>query len=217
MLVRAVLVATLVALLATPAAVAHGGGAARGYASSVTALTPATEAVHVAVLDADDRLQLRVEGPHTVLIRGYEGEPYLRFAPDGVFRNEASPATYLNDDRYGDVELPASADPKAPPRWELVAPGGRAYAWHDHRIHWMSPSYPPVVEADPSMVHHIFDWKVAGTFDGAPLAIAGSLDYRPPPGQGFPRVLLVPLVLLVLAAAGVAWLRLRRRAPSARA
>ena len=45
-------VATLVALLATPAAVAHGGGAARGYASSVTALTPATEAVHVAVLDA---------------------------------------------------------------------------------------------------------------------------------------------------------------------
>ena len=105
MLVRAVLAATLVALLATPAAVAHGGGAARGYASSVTALdtcdrsrstsrcsTPTTGSSCVSTVR------------HTVLIRGYEGEPYLRFAPDGVFRNEASPATYLNDDRYGDVE-----------------------------------------------------------------------------------------------------------------
>jgi hypothetical protein len=42
-----------------------------------------------------------------ILVPGYDGEPYLRFTADAVYRNERSPATYLNEDRYGGVELPA--------------------------------------------------------------------------------------------------------------
>ena len=204
--------AALAALCASPAAVAHGGGAAKGYRSEVTSVSP-PGAVDAVVLDADDRLQLRVDGDRVVVIQGYEGEPYLRVAPDGVFENVRSPAAYLNDDRYGKVELPESADPEAPPEWERVAPGGRAFDWHDHRIHWMAEAYPPVVARDPSIPHHVFDWKVPGTVDGAPLTVAGTLDYEPPPGQSFPRILLVPLVVLIVLGIVLVVLRHRRTGP----
>jgi hypothetical protein len=205
----ALVAAALVALSTSPAAVAHGGGAAKGYGSMVTSVSPAGS-VDAVVLDGDDRLQLRVDDGRVVVITGYEGEPYLRFGPDGVFENVRSPAAYLNDDRYGKVELPDSADPDAPPEWERVAPGGRAFDWHDHRIHWMAATYPPVVARDPSMAHHVFDWKVPGTIDGAPLTVAGSLDYEPPPGESFPRILLVPLVVLIVLGVGLVVLRHRR-------
>ena len=201
----------LVALGHSPAAAPHGGGgAAKGYASTVTSVTPESSDLDVAMLDGDDRLQLRVDGDHTVVIFGYEGEPYLRFAPTGVYRNTRSPATYLNDDRYGKVELPEQADARAAPAWEKVGAGGRPYDWHDHRIHWMSNSYPPVVVADKGTPHHVFDWKVPGTVDGASLVVRGRLDYAPLPGQRFPRLLVVPLAALALLAVALPLLRRRR-------
>jgi hypothetical protein len=204
--------AALVACSYGPSAAAHGGGgASKGYASTITAVAPASPGVRAAILDADDRLQLRVTGPGVVVVHGYEGEPYLRFSPEGVFRNRRSPATYLNDDRYGKVALPPLADPEAPPDWERVAPAGRAYDWHDHRIHWMSPAYPAKVEAAKDRPHHIFDWTVPGTVDGRRLAIEGSLDYAPLPGQRFPRVLLLPLAGVALLGLAVVALRRRRR------
>jgi hypothetical protein len=204
------LAASLAALCACPAAVAHGGGAAKGYRSAVTAVSPAVAGIDATVLDGDDRLQLTVPGDHVVVVDGYEGEPYLRFAPDGVYENARSPATYLNEDRYGKVELPDDVDPDATPDWRRVVPGGRPYDWHDHRIHWMSETYPPAVAADTSVAHHVFDWKVPGTVDGAPLEIAGTLDYEPLPGQSFPRVLLIPLAALLVLGVGLVVIRHRR-------
>ena len=201
---------TLVALGVSPSANSHGGGAAKGYTSTITAVVPTSNALQLAVLDADDRLQLRVIGSEIVVIDGYDEEPYLRFAPDGVFRNRRSPATYLNDDRYAKVEVPDSADPKAAPDWEKVAPAGRAYDWHDHRIHWMSPTYPPKVSAAQDRPHHIFNWTIPGTLNDQGMSIRGSLDYRPTPGQTFPTRLLIPTALLALLAVVVVILRLRR-------
>jgi hypothetical protein len=206
-----VALASLVSLVLSPAAVANGGGgASKGYAATITTVTPANGNLQLTVLDADDRLELSVEGPHTVVIHGYEGEPYLRFTPVGVYRNRNSPATYLNDDRYAKVRLPVNAEATAAPDWERVAERGEPYDWHDHRIHWMSPSYPPKVEAARDRPHHIFDWTVPGTIDGQPLAIGGSLDYTPVPGQRFPRILIVPIVLLVVLGAVLVVLRRRR-------
>jgi hypothetical protein len=204
----AVATAVVAAVLA-PAVQAHGDGAAQGYASSVTAVLPATPSLSATVLDGDDRLELKVDGDHVVVIEGYEGEPYLRFTPVGVFRNTRSPATYLNDDRFGTGEMPRQADAAASPAWERVERGGSPYAWHDHRIHWMSESYPPVVQAARGEAHHILDWAVTGTMDGAPLSIRGRLDYAPPPGQRFPRVLVVPLAALAVLAVALPLLRRR--------
>jgi hypothetical protein len=143
------------------------------------------------------------------VIEGYDGEAYLRFAADGVWRNARSPATYLNDERYGEVEVPAEADPEAEPRWERVS-RTRAYEWHDHRIHWMSTIDPRAVREAPEEEHRIFEWEVPGTIGGDAFAIAGVLGYAPPPDDAPPLGLLV-LPLLAAAAVGVAAWRLRGR------
>jgi len=208
--IRALATLAVVGLALAPAAAGHGGGGSRGYTSTVSSVTPQTDGLEVAVRESDDRLFLRNETGATVVILGYEGEPYLEFREDGVFQNTRSPATYLNDDRYGQVDLPDSADPKAAPVWEEVSPRP-TFEWHDHRIHWMSESPPPKVAAATDRPHHVFDWTVPGTIGGESLAIAGSLDYAPPPGQSFPTVLLVPLALLVVLGGVAVWLRRRRR------
>jgi len=211
---RQLLALALVAVVAAPSAAAHGGGgAAKGYRSSVVSVEPASTSVRAEVIDADDRLRLVVTGDTVVIVDGYENEPYLRFDQTGVYVNTHSPAGYLNEDRYGKVALPAQADPKLPAAWEKVGPPGQPYDWHDHRIHWMSTSYPPVVAADTSVAHHIFDWKIPGLVDGKPLAIEGSLDYQPLPGQKFPVVLLIPLALLALGGIVLVVMRNRPRRP----
>jgi hypothetical protein len=199
----------LVALIVCPAAASHGGGA-QGFRSTVERVTPAASGLEVFVVDSDDQLELTNTGGREVVIDGYEGEPYLKFTREGVFENQRSPAAYLNDDRYANVTVPDSADPEADPEWKAVAAGVQ-YSWHDHRVHWMSPTLPSKVEAAKDVEHHIFDWKVPGTVDGEKLAIAGSLDYVPPK-ESFPvGVLLAVGAASVLLFAGVLWFGLRRR------
>jgi hypothetical protein len=63
------------------------------------------------------------------------------FSADGtVAENVHSPAVALNRSRYGQAP-PLDADPKAAPEWLKIGSGGE-HAWHDHRIHWMSPTPP---------------------------------------------------------------------------
>ena len=202
----------LVALVACPAAAGHGNGAARGYTSKVTTITPELDGLSVEVLQGDDQLHVRNGSGRELVIEGYDGEPYLRFATDGgVYRNENSPATYLNSDRYGGAAVPASASKNAPPRWKRVA-HGTSYDWHDHRIHWMSTIDPAEVRQARDVPHHIFDWTVPGSVGGRPLAIRGSLDYKPPPSSSFNPILIAPLVALALAGGIFWWARRRREA-----
>ena len=76
-----------------------------------------------------------------------------------VYRNSLSPATYLNDDRYGK----SSSQTKPTPKHPRVGTGrrpARTYQWHDHRIHWMSQTLPPKVRAAKDKPHHVFNWTV---------------------------------------------------------
>jgi hypothetical protein len=210
---RALFASLALALALAPSVAAHGDGAARGFTSTITSVTPEVEGVTVRVLDSDDRLRLRNDSGREIVIEGYDGEPYLRFSEDGVFRNELSPATYLNDERYGEVDVPAEADPEAEPRWERVS-RTKAYEWHDHRAHWMSTIDPKKVRDAPDEEHRIFEWEIPGTIAGeiagVPFTIAGVLDYAPPPDDAPPLALLV-LPLVAAAAVGVAAWRLRGR------
>ncbi len=200
----------LAALVACPAAAGHGDGATRGYSSTVTGVVPQLEGLVVNVLQGDDQLQLRNDSGRELEIEGYDGEPYLRFEPDGgVYRNASSPATYLNEERYGDVAVPKSATKTATPRWERVSRGG-TYSWHDHRIHWMSPIDPPQVRAAEDRPQHVFDWTIPGRVGGEAFAIRGSLDYEPPPASSFNPILITPVVALALAG-GIFWWTRRRR------
>ncbi len=206
--------ALLAGLVVCPVAAGHGDGAARGFTSTVTAIAPAVSGLDAQVLQGDDQLRVRNDSGREVVIEGYDGEPYLRFEADGgVYRNAASPATYLNQERFGGVDVPESASAKAPPRWERVS-RGRSYDWHDHRIHWMSPIDPPKVRQAPDRAHHVFDWTVPGSVAGEQLAIRGTLDYEPPPASSFNPVLIAPVAALALAGGIFWWARRRRTAAS---
>jgi hypothetical protein len=210
---RLLAAALLTALVACPAASAHGDGAARGYSSRVTSLEPKLAGVGVQVLAGDDQLRLRNDSGRELVVQGYDGEPYLRFAADGgVFRNANSPATYLNQERYGGVAVPVSASKQAAPRWERVAEG-KQYDWHDHRIHWMSEIDPPKVRAAKDEAHHVFDWTVPATAGSERMAIRGRLDYAPPPESSFNTLLLLPLAALAVGGGTLWWVR-RRRNPA---
>ena len=159
----------LIALAASPWP--DAGGAAPAAARSHTAATRTSARSsgrsgrrcrdsQVQVLNYDDRLLLINRTGKTVLVRGYESEPYARLRADGTVEvNKRSPSYYLNEERYGGTPVPASASPKAPPRWSVVSKTGR-FETHDHRIHWMSKGATPPQVNDKGKRTKVFDWRV---------------------------------------------------------
>lgn len=177
---RALAVAVAALVLAGGAAGHAGPGPALpGFKATIKGLRPGVPRVTVRVLGSEDRLWLANRSNRVVTIIGYEGEPYLRFTPQGIYENRNSPAAYLNADRFARAVVPPTAHAGAQPRWRKLAKS-RAWAWHDHRIHWMSTFPPAQVVEDRASPHHIFDWSVPARAGTKRIAILGSLDYEPP-------------------------------------
>jgi hypothetical protein len=201
---RGALLSVAVLLLLLPAQVASADPARpTHYRSSVTELVDGSgrpvAGVHAEVLGGDAYLVLSVTAARQVEVPGYEGEPYLRVDGDGrVEVNVRSPARWLNDARFGalDVEVPSTADAEAAPQWETVATAGR-YAWHDHRIHFMSPTLPADIDPSAGVAQEVFAWEVPLVVDGAPARVEGTLVWVPGP----PSALPIGLTILTLAAA----------------
>ncbi len=117
------------------------------FASQVTSVEPDPGGFIIETAGGDSFIVLTVEEGTEVVVLGYEDEPYLRFSADGtVEQNLHSPATYINDDRYGandlvPEELQGVDVTTLEPDWEEVAADG-TFAWHDHRTHEMRPESP---------------------------------------------------------------------------
>ena len=164
----------------------------------------------------DERVTVRVEGgdaffvlevdPGTeVIVPGYDNdedfsnweelEVYLRVLPDGTVQlNRNSEAYYVNADRYG-APAPAGVGAGASPDWEIVGSDGRV-AWHDHRIHWMSPTPPDSV--DTANGGRVTEYSVPLVVDGELVVADGVLDYVPERSGAL--VALLAVVALVLGA-----------------
>ena len=209
--------AVLAGLMATAptAALAHQGNP--NMKSVVDALQPRTAGVSLQVLSGDDRFQLINRSRETVIVRGYDKEPYARITPDGtVAVNHNSPAFYLNTERYGAVTVPKTASAKARPDWEVLDKTG-VFEWHDHRMHWMAKTVPGVVK-DRSAKTKIFDYKIPVTVGATQGQILGTLWWWPAQDGGPPAGAIVAFVVLLVAGVGaVVVVRRRRRAPSAAA
>ncbi|GGI02927.1 hypothetical protein [Egicoccus halophilus] len=193
-----VLVGLLLVTFAGPAAADPAGPT--NYDSVVTAVEPDDAPFEVEVLGGDAFLVLHAEPDVRVEVPGYEDEPYVRFEADGtVLVNERSPARWLNDARYGELEvdLPTIADAQAEPVFVVVADDG-TYAWHDHRIHFMSPTLPAQVDPGAGTPQPVMDWTVPLVVDGQPMAVEGTLRWIPGPSP------LVPGLLVVAALAAAA-------------
>jgi hypothetical protein len=201
---------TLVAIacaIAPAPAFAHDGNP--NFRSDVHGLEPPVAGVDVEILNYDDSLRLRSDGRHAVLVEGYEHEPYIRIGRDGTVEvNERSPSYYLNQDRFAAVDVPATADPDAPPAWTEVDRTGQ-YVWHDHRAHYMSKGTPPQVE-DESERTKVFDYSIPLRIDGERERITGTLFWV---GQddGVPLAPFLALGAVVAAALALFLVRRRRR------
>lgn len=172
-------------------------GSSYHYRSEITQVVPSAPGVSLQVLEFADRLLLTNRSGKTVTVYGYQGEPYARVLADGTVQlNTRSPAYYLNQNFYGNVNVPASASPSASPQWTVVDRTGQL-EWHDHRIHWMSPVLPPQVK-DKSRRTKIFDWQVPIQVGARKGAVNGELFWTPESGTKTPTAAIVALVAIVV-------------------
>jgi hypothetical protein len=180
MMLRRVGLLTVLAMAAAAVPTANADSGSPNYSSKLISVSPKVKGLTVLVVDGDDAIELRNATGLNIIVPGYENEPYLRFLVNGrVEVNVNSPAKYLNEERYGGVTVPKTASPKAKPRWELVADGGR-YTWHEHRVHWMSTNRPPKVEAsDGKQLEKVFDWVVPMSVRGDRVKASGTLWWVP--------------------------------------
>jgi len=191
-------------------ATAHQGNP--NYRSEVNSIEPPVPGLSAQVLNYDADMLLTNDSNKTVVVDGYEGEPYLRFAPDGtVEANVNSPAYYLNTDRYGTTPVPPSADPDADPDWKVVGRTGE-FQWHDHRSHYMSTETPPQV-TDSGRRTKIFDYEIPLRVDGKPAAIDGTLFWVG--SSGFPILPFIGLGVIALCSVILVVAVRRRRAAGA--
>jgi hypothetical protein len=183
------------------------------FSSVVRGVSPPAPGLEVRVLDGDDRLQIRDPDRRTIVVLGYGGEPYARLLPSGAVQvNVRSPAAYLNEDRYAEVDIPADADPRAAPVWKAHTSAG-LLEWHDHRAHWMGRGPPPQV-ADTDVRAKVFDYRVPITVDGRPSAIEGTLYWVGRDGGGTALWVWAALeigAIALLATVVVVAVRRRRR------
>ena len=195
----------LVTLAAPMRATAHGGDngpLATNYRSEIS--DPGADGLTWSARGGDGLVELNNDTGQEVVVFGYQAEPYLWFVPgDGVYRNTSSPATYLNEDRYGDVDMPAGTSASAAPDWEQVT-AGNTYAWHDHRAHWMSRIDPPVVAADRSSEHLVLDFEIPLQVGADDAAAAGDLRWLPDVAWWPPVVALTTIASVLVAAVALA-------------
>ena len=184
------LVALSCSLLAVPDA---GADAARptNFESVIDSVRPDLDTIEVQIVGGDSFVQVTAEPGTSVLIPGYDGEPYLRIGLDGsVDRNRRSPATYINEARFGATgPLPEVADSRASPDWERVDDGGTV-AWHDHRVHWMLNNAPDTSDGV------VQPWSIPMQVDDVEVEISGRLLLREdqPP---WPALVIVAVAALV--------------------
>jgi hypothetical protein len=207
-----VALSALFALAAAPTALAHQGNP--NYRSVIDGVVPNLPGVKLQVLNLDDRLELQNTSGKTVVVKGYQGEPYARLLADGTVQvNRNSPAFYLNNDRTSTGKVPANAKPGAAPDWKVIDSTGR-FQWHDHRIHWMS-TIPPKQVTDKSKRTKVFDWKVPLQVGATAASVDGTLFWAGTGGGGTPMAAYAGLALIALLGLGAVLVVRRRRGDAA--
>jgi hypothetical protein len=196
------LLAPVVLLVGATPASAHAaeGGApvADDYAYRIDDFEPGVEGVTLTHLATTGQLELVNRSEVEVTVLGYSDEPYLRVGPDGVWRNERSPATYLDADPSGKATVPAAADATAQPDWVQVSEG-TTVRWHDHRSHWMGGA--PTGDTDGERID-IAHWSIPFLVGDRRVDATGTTSWAPGPDP-LPSLVVIGVLAVALAVVGL--------------
>jgi hypothetical protein len=182
---RCVLLGLLIALAAPAAADAHlrTGVIAVDYRVHVLE-APANVSARVYL--SDRAVRLGVRPGHSLVVLGYQGEPFLRLTSSGVEVNQSS----LTATGLGFATRPRG--PRSAPLWRLRSSSG-SITWHDARVRGL----PQGVERGP--------WTIPVVVDGRRARVGGELIRVHRPRAWVWPLLGVPFVV------ATAFLLLRRR------
>ncbi len=187
--VGALLAFATVQIMSAPAATAHSADntPASNYVSRVLSVTPADVPFRARIIEAGNRLEVQwLRGPE-LHIPDYDGFPYLRVGPQGVFENQQSAATYINADRRSATPIP-DIKPEGPPDWRKLS-GSNVARFHYHPIHYMGSVPPPQVERAKNRQHKIQDWTLDVTQGDRSFVVSGDLRWVPGPNPFIPLAL----------------------------
>jgi hypothetical protein len=198
------------ALVALAPTAAHAKDLFSSYVTKVTAIRPDLDGVTAHAEPDGADITVRNTSSTPLIIEGYQHEPYLKITNHGVWQNKLSPAVYLNKEQFID-SIPTDVNARKPPIWVMVNSSSAA-TWHDHRIHWMNITEPPVVAAAPDKPHLIKRWAIPITSGAKTGAIVGTLTWQPSGHLGRYITWAVVVVTLIVVGA-VITLRRRRRPP----
>ncbi len=122
-------------------------------------------------------LLLRVTTAESVLVRGRDGEPFVRYAGQGVEVNLAS-RTYV-EDRQARGEL--AGPPAVDARWKVL--GGTTYSWLDARLRYEQDAPQDDVRSSGE-ARTLRRWSVPVEIDGARAQLVGTISWVPVAGLG---------------------------------
>ena len=197
---------TLVVMGASPAS-AHTiiGVGPTDYRSEILGVNPRLPGVSVRLLDLGNRVELTNTGAVGVVVLGYQGEPYLRVGPTGVFENRRSPSVALNrvtatgTSTSTTAVAPPSAAASAEPSWHRTG-GGHSVRWRDRRTRWEGAAA-AAVKAAPGQTHVVVpQWLIALRRGDVDATVSGRITYVPGPSPA--PWLGVAAVFLVATVAG---------------
>ena len=187
-----------VALFLAPAGIARADAARPGNTQSVVeSVEPASDVVRFDVVGSDAFMRVRVSKGHTAEIAGYEGEPFVKIDRLGaVWVNDRSNTLAVSATRYGSATSgeTSAGSTKQEVKWTRVR-GDGTYLWHDHRVHWMSPTTPPTVNASGL----VQKWILKVTVDDVPTTVTGSLYLRSTPGSWWWAIAVIAFVAALFA------------------
>jgi subtilase family serine protease len=184
------------------------------YRSTLVRVTPHVPDVSWQVIDLSDEIQLTNRSRFTVVVDGYEGrQPYLRIMPNGTVQlNENCQAYYLNQSFFGTGNVPSSAYETAPADWVTVAKTGQ-FIWHDHRIHFLSPALPAIVDSrGVDRTTLVFDWSVPIVVGSVRGSLDGKLVWIAEKPFAFPIAAIIAFVVIVIGSVAFVLYVRRRRA-----
>lgn len=186
-----VVLAALGTLLLMPAAARADGPVTPVATDYLARVTSAPAGMEAKVADGYLTLWVKAAPTAHVIVRDFQGAPWVKFTPAGVWVNHNSASYYLSQIPLPETP-PSGLTAKTPPHWFKVS-GGHSYEWREGRMHALADI------ALPPGQTYAGKWRIPVTVNGRAGAIVGGLWRSDKPSVAWFWPIAVILLCLLAA------------------